>query len=374
LNVYIFFVFIYLAFAIVSVVLNTPSSLLAWYRISELLVFYLSAIFIVEYFFRNFGYQKTCIELNKFIFLSFKISLAVLLILGIFDPDLVFMSEIQNRLRLGGFAYSPNTLSILFILAQISISYLAAMKKFSKHRYFLWTIIIHILVILTDSRTGEAILIFSDFIILYKFGMVGPLKLKIITFLASLFFIASISLLLFSSIGFELIASKIGSGQDPHADLLTLNNRASVFLTAISGIQNKPIFGYGYVDGVQRFLSENYTLRFWTPPHSHNAFLEIFLSQGIIGGFSLFLILVVSIKKSLSHLLKRNISMEIISSSTSILVVMIAALTTAPIGNVVINLGIIFIVFGYILFLGINSDKKENVKEGAIIFAHNSRT
>ncbi len=349
MNLYDTLILIYLLSATISIAVNTPTRLVAWYRLFELIVFYFSSLLVTRYAFMQYNYHGAYNFLCKGIFYSFLATIIVLTVLGLYNTNYAFLSEIQNRVRLGGYCYSPNTLSILFVITQICAAYFFITHKYDFISFSFITLILHIAVFMTGSRTGLAILFFSDLILSFKLKSFSRLtKYFIILFLFAL--LTTVFIIIVYSSNLDLFVRLIGLGEDPLSELITLNNRASIYLVAFEGILQKPVIGHGYVDGVRQYLANNYSLSFWLPPHTHNSFIEVLLAQGFIGGLPLIFIIIYSLALAIKSIIHSKLTQNIIGS-VIILSIFLSSLTTVPLGNTIINIGNIFVVFSYSQYL-----------------------
>lgn len=340
---------VYILFATLSILVNTPTRFVAWYRLFELIIFYLSSVLIAKHAIYRYGYKGSYQFICSGILVSCAISLFVLFSLGVIDIKYAILSGIQGRNRLGGYCYSSNALSILFILSQISTTYFYKINRLRLSSFIVLTIIMHFSCYYTGSRTGLAILLFSDLVLLFKLKILSKKYVYLTSGFTILVLFSFIVYLINTKDYYDFFSQILGSGEDPITDLLTLNNRVSIYLVAFEGIIQKPLLGYGYVDGVRQYLANNYTLDFWLPPHTHNSIIEILLAQGVLGGFSFLVFIGTSLILSTVSIFK-SVATENIVSSVAILSVFLSALTSVPLGNAIINIGNIFIVLSYIQY------------------------
>ncbi|MBA2556133.1 MAG: O-antigen ligase family protein [Chloroflexi bacterium] len=61
--------------------------------------------------------------------------------------------------------------------------------------------------------------------------------------------------------------------------LTTLNGRTEIFTYALQFVKERPLLGHGYLAGRYLFLD----LIYWSPGESHNVFVEIAVSMGLLG-------------------------------------------------------------------------------------------
>jgi len=357
INKYSILLLLHIVFVLVSVLINTPTNVIAWYRFVELVVVQFSILILVSLFTRRKDSYAICLIIAKSIIATYWITLIVIVFLGFIDIKYVFMSEIQGRLRLGGYAYSPNALSIFLIIALCSV-YFCLLSKKNKIVYGCIIIaLIHCMVLLTDSRTGIAVMTLIDAFFLWKIIICYKLSRRIRRTLLAMSIAIMLLLLTYSASDPYAILEKLGSGNDPLQDLLTLNNRASIYITALDGIITRPIYGYGYVEGVKRFLAENYSLNYWLPPHTHNVILEIILSLGIIGAMPLLIYITLTAIRAIKCVFTSNTSAHELYLTTVVITVLISSATMVPVGNIVVNNGTIYYLCSYVFLslVGFNS-------------------
>lgn len=343
-------IFLYVVGVFFSIIYNTPGSLVAWYRGVELSLVILS----VFHFNKLYNYAYTDVNItavfSKSILKLLTCIILLLLFVSIFSPELLFITEIQGRKRLGGYIYSPNFLASILSITQVANYYVNVRSK-RTIKFWLTTIIIFSMTVMTDSRTGLFTLLTANAILLYihiscrslrhnKLMHKGVAGIGLLSLVFGAIVIHYAGDRMFSS-----LYNLIGMGKDPLAELLTLNNRVSIYITAVEGISENFLFGVGYVEGVRSYLSNNYQLSFWLPPHVHNGVLEILLAQGLVGGLPFFIFIILSLGRSIKYLLWPSLQdKETLMLSTVIILVLIISLTTVPFGNVVNSIGIIFLI------------------------------
>lgn len=326
---------IYLAYVVgaaLSVIANTPRDLVAWYRVIELA----AVVFACITTFRFFRDRYSLDAFGNIFLRAVQRLLFVLTIViattALIAPELAILTDGQGRNRLGGYLYSPNMLSLFLVLANIATVHLRRTRQFPRLRFVTCVIACHLGVVLTDSRTGLGLLLLSDLVIiltspaLHRFGRAGK---------ATLFTLGAVAaglILLLTAPGTEVITA-IGHGPDPSQELMTLNNRLSVFILALEGIKEHPVLGVGFVKGVRGFIADNYTLSFWLPPHTHNGILEILLAQGSLGLPLVFILLRSAIRATISvYSTGRGQDKAI---GLLFLIILAFSMTTVPFGNAV---------------------------------------
>jgi len=324
------FVILYIYVLIASFVLSDYSGMLGFYRLFELSVIMLSLLVLLSIS----PYQNLNLPdlVQKAILINFYFIVIILLFWLLKDVSMIYQLETQGRTRLGGAVYSPNELGIICSVTTWSAYYLFFKQILSK-KVFLTTIAIALaIIILTNSRTSIIIAFGSILYMLYKQNIINKI---IIIFMgtAGLFFIVA-----------TFSINDLGYGNDPLEELKTLNNRTYIYQVAFDGIRQNPWFGTGYVEGTKEFLKENFTQDFWLPPHTHNGYIEIALSLGI----PFFIIFIfVSLKLLFTSIKNIIFSKNKIKLATSmqIIIIMLTAITTVIIGNIINPLFILFLFY-----------------------------
>jgi O-antigen ligase len=373
---------LYALTAFMSIAYKTPAKLVAWYRAIELFFVIISIIHCMKLF--NPVFVNDCFR-QAFIRSIYKLLFVIIVLMSaiyLFSPDLIFISEIQDRNRLGGYVYSPNFLAAILSIIQIANFYVnGKLNRFTL--FWIHSFIISIMVILTGSRTGLITLLLVDFVLFYIYVAIKSkhntlLMQKTVlwilfglgTFFSILIYVAGDQLLLLAS-------SLLGIGSDPLTELLTLNNRVSIYITAIQGITENPFLGVGYVEGVRSFLLNNYQLVFWLPPHVHNGILEIILAQGLIGGLPFLIFIALTACKSAKYLFKPYLyKKDLLVLSTIVLIVLIGSITTVAFGNVVNSIEAIFLLASLIILDYENGNSSITLKapmEGLISIKRENR-
>jgi O-antigen ligase len=83
----------------------------------------------------------------------------------------------------------------------------------------------------------------------------------------------------------------LSRGHDTN-NITTLSDRTLVWQAAWKCFQDRPLIGYGFVQGVKGALKEHWTYSYWVPPHCHNDLIQAAVSGGIIAALCLFAIYV----------------------------------------------------------------------------------
>jgi O-antigen ligase len=346
----------YLLGAGISILLNTPTNLVAWYRFAELTISLLASILILRVLLHLHDESGAALIINRAIYRMMHVACVVLFVLGLYDLDLVFFQEFQERFRFGGYVYGPNYLALLLALALISAFYLYSRKAISAYALSLALMVTHLGVFLTGSRTGIVILLFVDVVGNLKFKLIKNQKLAFLWKHLQINAFVLLALFAFYQLYSDTswlsgLVGMVGTGEDPLSDLLSLNNRITVYATALNGIIEHPVFGVGYVEGVRAYFAGNFPLTFWIPPHAHNSILEIILAQGFAGGMIILAFIGLCWVKSIRILYQnRGWSSEQISFALIFTVLLLFSLTNVPFASIVSNLGMLFIISGLVVF------------------------
>lgn len=205
----------------------------------------------------------------------------LIIVIGLFvSAEHFYALETQGRYRLGGNAYSPNFLGMVFALGVLSGLYLTGEKRSGACRplIVLGCFLFLLALYLTGSRTAQ----FSLVMALGWWWYVKRAQIsRLMLFLAVAFFVLPI-LLVFLQSWMSWLLPLIGKGESPVYDLLTLNNRSVVAEVGLRGALEHWGAGVGFVEGVKDYYKNNFTQSYWLPPHSHNALVEVFLSGGVV--------------------------------------------------------------------------------------------
>jgi O-antigen ligase len=326
------FSILYMYVLITSLMLSDYADVLGLYRLVELMVVIISILVLLS------AASLKSIDLpdliQKALLINFYLIILILLFWLVKDNSMIFQLETQGRIRLGGSVYSPNELGIIGSISMWSAYYLLFKNEISKKLFVFTVLIALVIVILTNSRTAMVIAFGSILFMLHKQNLINKVVIIGMTFIGIIFLFSTFSI------------DSLGYGKDPLEELKTLNNRTYIYEVAFEGIHKNLWFGVGYVEGTKEFLKENFTQDFWLPPHTHNGYIEVALSLGI-PFFILFIFLALillyrSIKKIIFSENKQNIAVAM-----QVTIIMLTAITTVVIGNIVNPLFILFLFYIY---------------------------
>jgi O-antigen ligase len=293
---------LYLAGSALSILVNTPVSIKAWYRFSELA----AAIGLVVILLRLVNGNVRVLAEAVLGVLSF-LPLVFMTLFGfvsLYNPEILFMEAMYKRIQFGGYVYHPNHLALMLCLSQVGIVYKLVEGQWSKTFFFLYSLPLHIAVIMTDSRTGLALLAMVDvFSIIYLYLYRKGQSSGAFVFLGSLVLILC-GIVYLGGMRFLLNYQSGGVGIAPFANVSTVNSRVYVWEIAIHSIRENPVMGRGYAIGGGEHMLASYDVdNDFKPPHCHNGYLEVVYAQGFLGGAAMIILLVWIVTKGLTRFL-----------------------------------------------------------------------
>ena len=188
----------------------------------------------------------------------------------LWDPGLFYTLD-SGYLRLQGFNEGPNMFFIVnYIPLFFSIMHLKQKRTFSA---FLFSLVIMLASLLTFSRTGVIIILFT--VLVSLLGRINFKKLILISAIISLFFAGSQLISHYFEVPsiYEVIKARYEMGKETGG-----SGRLKLWEIAWKGFEESPLFGQG----------GRYVLK-TGGNYAHNDFLEILSSHGIIGFLFMFL-------------------------------------------------------------------------------------
>jgi len=177
----------------------------------------------------------------------------------------------DNRVVL--FFDSPNQLAIALALGIVSCGILLKEKRFSG---FAWSLICFLfMALLFTESTGSilAVLVVLFFILNAKANQWLPLAIKVVIFISILTIFVTF-----------LILPRMN--YNPFLNKNSLDSRIVIHLSSQKILLENPIKGVGLNNFQEKYLDkQSYFPPYpqWSVPHSHNLFLQIWLSFGILG-------------------------------------------------------------------------------------------
>ncbi len=171
--------------------------------------------------------------------------------------------------------------------------------------------------------------------------------------------IAAISALLSLTLASDAILYSVSRSGDT-AELTNLTGRTDIWLVALEKIDAAPILGHGYMSAVT-ILSQDPRL-FSAAAHTHNLFLEILFSSGLLGLIAFFIALASTIR---SFLITSNMAVLAI-----LLFVLIRGITEASPLNGAPN----FVIYSLLMMIAIAAARiKRRIRSGRTSGTPNSQ-
>ncbi len=197
--------------------------------------------------------------------------------------------------------YFSRLLVLCALVFRVKEVRIAKLKNINLSKPFF--IISAILTVLSTSKTGIVSLIF---LILIIFPLIKSLQwqFRTATLFQSMTLLVAFSMWIVSSSNLDYITDILGRD-------LTLTGRTTIWPIILGKVINERMWlGYGYYgfwhglngpsSDVIKSLDNNYIV-----PHSHNGFIEFFISYGVLGFIVFFVVFLLLLIKSLIHI-KRN--------------------------------------------------------------------
>ncbi|MEB3901403.1 O-antigen ligase family protein [Pseudomonas putida] len=268
---------VYFVLLIIGLVANNVG-LIGYYRLLEYTLV-LFALAILDQIIRRDGYEVGVRTFAEWVGLASHATLGLICVGLIIAPDHFFALETQGRYRLGGNAYSPNFLGMVFALGILSNLFLLGGEEVlsRKSKLVLGSLFLLIALYFTGSRTAQFSLVLA---LLWWWYIKRSQINKALIWLATMSVVLP-TVIIFIQVFIEQVLPFFGKGERPIYDLLTLNNRSVVAEVGLKGALENWVTGVGFVEGVKNYYKENFTQSYWLPPHSHNALIEVFLSGGL---------------------------------------------------------------------------------------------
>lgn len=172
-----------------------------------------------------------------------------------------------SHARLGGILIHPDLLATL-----AGIACFHALLRLSGTVRVVAFAIAFVTNVLTYSRSGEAVLLFTLALYVVLFGR-GLIRL--------LGGIAGVLMLGTAVLYANRIIDYLGRGNGLN-NIATLSDRTYVWNDAIEAIKLRPFLGYGFMLGAKNAIKEHWKYSHWVPPHTHNELLQALLAGGIL--------------------------------------------------------------------------------------------
>jgi len=154
--------------------------------------------------------------------------------------------------------------------------------------------------VLTKSRMAFAAAIVSAGV---YWGLVLPKPRKILTYfvLGLLVYVGAMYFILGGEISPDSVKiASFGRGEEGESSLSTFTGRIPLWEECLRYAANRPLLGYGYNTFLnQHNLIDISTAIGWVPSSPHSGYIETLLGLGLVGIGTLFLILLLALKKSI---------------------------------------------------------------------------
>ncbi|MBG8560830.1 MULTISPECIES: O-antigen ligase [Pseudomonas] len=285
------------------------------------------------------------------------VAIVIMIAIGlVISPNHFYALETQGRFRLGGNAYSPNFIGMVFASGMLSSLYLMgrARTTLKKFLILMCCLFFGVALYFTGSRTAQfSVAIAICLWVLLNFNVMDRALLCAVCMI----FVIPL-LLLFYEFFVERLLPLIGKGERPLYDLLTLNNRSVVAEVGLQGALDHWYLGVGFVEGVKEYYRLNFTQSYWLPPHTHNALIESFLSGGVLSLLLMSVVFYKAVKLILRNLACRQNSPDIYLAALS-LPLILGCVTMTIFGGVYTVLTFWF--FSLALFSWSKNERKDSV-------------
>ncbi len=335
------FYLFYIGGMILSILINEPTSIKSWLRLIEIFIISYLGIISIYNLIRLKGIDQTIDLFFKIIVSQFIFVIYLIIFFFIVKKDLVYVITESRGARLGASFIQPNTLALGCVCFFISLNYIIQKNKIIIK--YVWLMILSItLLLLTGSSSGVLVFILALFFIIYN--RITPLKKIFVRSFVLIFVVLGIFILDFSY--FNNYISSHG----------TWETRLIIYRYAIIGVIDNSLTGVGPFLGIKEYLELHVSNEFsyFTAKHTHNLFLDLFLTQGILIGFPMFIILIKILFKSLLFQFSKMKSKSFVSLHLIIIVVIIHGLIESsffgvfkPFCHNYIILSILLISFNY---------------------------
>ena len=184
------------------------------------------------------------------------------------------------------------------VMAPSTIVFLLLALGAEKKRWLFWSGLAFSVLLIIASRASSPLI--NIFILIIELLFFRILRWHYDFMIPTLMGITTISTILYTLVSANAEAIAALFGKD-----LTLTGRTNFWPFILDKIWQRPWLGYGFGAfwrGLDGPSADIWYASGWTPPNSHNGFLDLFLELGLIG-FSIYLIdFVTSFQKGLAHI------------------------------------------------------------------------
>lgn len=236
----------------------------------------------------------------------FIVSIILSLVMHIMFPSKSMMYY-QGKMVLKGVFAHKNVLARTMVISALLFLYeiFYSNKKLINLMFMMLSIY---LIFISHSTTGILyVSIFSIVSILIYNNKMESKMLRNLTYIFIIFF--NIFIFISSNPKFYEILSKINiMGKN-----LTFTGRNIIWSYVFDNIHDKIFLGYGYTSFWNSYFLDIFTIKYkFSPPHSHNGYIDIMLDGGVILLFLIISIIAVSINKNLDKFKINKISLVLL--------------------------------------------------------------
>ncbi|AFY87636.1 O-antigen ligase family protein [Chroococcidiopsis thermalis] len=207
---------------------------------------------------------------------TFGIVIVFSIIFIVFLPRYGLMSGLHTGKWRGIFAHK-NVLGNLMVLSSMVFLLVALNER--KYKILLWGGFASSTVILLQTKSSSSLIIF--FIIMSVFLTIRSIRMPYVLTIPTLLLLALIGQILYLWLADNTTYLLSSIGKDT-----TLTGRVDLWPAVLDKIWQRPWLGYGYSGfwgGWDRESAYVWRVTGWTPPNSHNGFLDLWLDLGILG-------------------------------------------------------------------------------------------
>jgi O-antigen ligase len=267
---------LFYAYQFVTVVLtwheyNIASHLKQFFSIMEWVIIVFTSSAILN-FYGPKGLRDSCLIMRRFIELTSIYTILFMLLIGVYNPHIIYFDSLKTSL--GGYAIHPNKLSIL-----CALGILAWLDDRESRFALLIAVLLALVAILTGSRSGIGACLLA-----LGYGLIGRLPPRFKLFLY---------IILVPGFAFMVIAL-LGEGGAMASSLFSssltnLNGRGLIWDATVRMYQQRPMFGWGWLEGPAR-LGTYVQASWFAARNAQNDFLNVQIASGLFATIFLALI------------------------------------------------------------------------------------
>lgn len=273
---------------VVSVMIKTPNSLVAWFRTVQFIATILLSIISIRTLLFSWTASEVAIFFLHVVRKIFIFVIFTLFVVLIISPNLALINTEMRGVRLGGSFIHPNTLGLGAVSFMVASYSLFSLNSLSPIRFFVSFVVAIIVIYLTDSSSASLIAGAVFFLISVQ-ALSAAFRL--------LTFLLLFGVMLYFWQTTALIDIQIEG---------TWLDRMIIWRQALTGISSNFLIGVGPYVGVRDYFSRADLFGYFTPPHSHNLVLDVLLTRGIVFSVPL-LILIAYFYFKMFFIVKKNV-------------------------------------------------------------------